>query len=548
MARVIVTSALPYAYSVPHLGNFVGSVLPADVYYKYLRMNGDDAIFVCGSDQHGTPIELAAVKKGVEPAVLADEMHQTIKTLFERYECTFTYYGKTHTEENKEVAYSFFNELYNNGYISEHEDMQAYCNIDKRFLTDRFIQGTCPYCHKKSARGDQCDSCNRLLEPSQIIDPFCAICGKSDITFKKTKNLAFDLNKLQDELRDFIKRNGKYNWSRDAVNKSLSMIKEGLRPRDITRNMNWGFQVPLSGYENSRIYVWFDAVGGYIGITKEWDSRKWRDYWQNEHTQLVQFLGKDNTLFHTIIWPAMIIGSKLGFVLPHTIKESQFLNFEGKKFSKSNKVGIWLDEALRIMPADYWRFALMYAYPETADSDFTRRGFADAVDTIMNDKIGNFAQRVLKLAAANRQLVEQGIVPESEKRVKAELEKYTAAFGKLQLKKAIAAVVGLAEQGNRIMSEKEPWLLAKAAKTDAKAAGEAKDVFSSLIAITFALGVMLYPFTPEASRKLLAHFKVVAEPTLALLSGATELDLEREPKPLFSKLTADEMEKLRKYA
>ena len=548
MARVIVTSALPYAYSMPHLGNFVGSVLPADVYYKYLRMKGDDAIFICGSDQHGTPIELAALQKGAAPEQLADEMHAAIKSLYDKYECGFTHYGKTHTPENKEVVYSVFNELYRNGYILETEDMQAYCNVDKRFLPDRFIQGTCPYCHTKNARGDQCDNCGRLLEPGQIIDPFCVVCGKSDISFVKSKNLALDLTKLQDKIKAFIKENSKNNWSKDAVNKSLSMIKQGLKPRDITRNMKWGFPVPLAGYENATLYVWFDAVLGYIGITKEWDPKRWRDYWQNEHTQLVQFMGKDNTIFHSIMWPAMLIGSNLGFVLPYTLKISQHPTSKEVKFSKSKGVGLNMRNALEIMPADCWRFALMHSAPENADSEFTKEVLEETVNTILNDKIGNFVQRTLKLALANKALVEGGVVPSSEKKVAVELERYADAFDSLQFKKAVAALVGLAEQGNRIMSDREPWLLAKAAKNDAKAAKEAKDVLSSLIAITYALGVMLHPFTPEASKKLLAHFKVGGEPTLALLGKTIELDIEKEPHPLFAKLTQKELEKLQKYA
>ncbi len=538
---------MPYVYSVPHLGNFVGSVLPADVYYKYLKMKGDDAIFICGSDQHGTPTELAAIKKGIEPYVLADEMHERVKKLFEKYGCTFTHYGKTNTPENKEVVYSIFNELYNNGYLLEREDMQAYCNVDKRFLTDRFIQGTCPYCHKKSARGDQCDNCGRLLEPSQIIEPFCAICGKSDITFIKTKNLALELNKLQPDIAKFIKSNSKYNWSKDAINKSLSLLKEGLKPRDITRNMKWGFPVPLIGYENSVIYVWITGLIGYIGITKEWDSKRWRDYWQNEHTQLIQFLGKDNTIFHTIIWPGMAIGSRLGFIMPHTIKESQFLVSETVKFSKSHGVGLNMSAALEILEADYWRFALMHMYPENADSEFTERGLVETVNVIMNDKIGNLAQRVLKLSKSNRFLVE-GDISVDDAAVKKIIKDYCDAFDNMQLKKAIGTVVRLADLGNGIMSKKEPWMLAKKAKDDAKAERQSKKIFSELLAITYAMGILLYPFAPKASAELLSYFGIDTEPTLEMLNNKVKPNLDEEPKPIFQKMTNKEIEKLKKYA
>ncbi len=543
---MIVTSALPYVYSIPHLGNFVGSVLPADVYSKYLKMKGDDVIFICGSDQHGTPIELAAVKKGIEPEQLANEMHETVKKLFEKYECTFTYYGKTHTQENREVTYNVFNELYNNGYILEREDMQAYCNVDKRYLTDRFIQGTCPYCKKRSARGDQCDNCGRLLEPTQIIEPFCAICGKSDIKFLKTKNLALELNKLEGNVKEFIKKNSKHEWSKDAINKSLSMIKEELKPRDITRNMKWGFPVPLAGYENSVVYVWFDAVLGYIGITQEWDARRWRDYWQNEHTQLVQFLGKDNTIFHTIMWPAMLIGSKLGFVLPYTIKESQFLVSKKLKFSKSQGVGLNMKSALEFLGPDYWRFALMYMYPENADSEFTQESLVEVVNTVLNDKIGNLAQRVLKLAKSNKELINKDIKVSGEERISKILDKYRDSFDKLQLKKAVGAVVELADLGNEIMSKKEPWILAKKAKENVAHAKEFTEIFDSLIAITYSLAIALYPFTPKASKELLRYFSIKSEPTLKLLSDPVNLDFSAEPKPLFQKMTNKD-EKLRKY-
>jgi methionyl-tRNA synthetase len=548
LPKILITSALPYAYSVPHLGNFVGSVLPADVYFKYLKMKGDDVIFICGSDQHGTPTELAAVKKKVEPEQLADEMHRTIKELFDKYECTFTYYGKTHTPENKQVVYSIFNELYRNGYILETEDTQAYCNVDKRFLPDRFIQGTCPYCRKKSARGDQCDNCGKLLEPTQIIDPFCAVCGKNDISFKKVKNLALELNKLQEKVKEFIKKNAKNNWSKDALNKSLSMIKEGLKPRDITRSMKWGFPVPLPGYDHSVIYVWMDALIGYIGITKEWDAERWMNYWQNEETQLVHFLGKDNTVFHTIMWPAMLIGSGLNFIMPHTIKESQHLVSKTLKFSKSQGVGLDMKSALTVLPPDYWRFALMYMYPETADTEFTERALEEIVNTVMNDKIGNFVQRVLKLARSNSSLIEKDINMKKEEAVVKAFRKYESAFDKLQLKKTIGAAVELAELGNEIMSKKEPWILAKKAKESTVHANEFTRTFSTLISITYALGIMLYPFTPKASQELMSYFGITSEPNIKLLDEKINVDFSKDPKPLFQKMAEKERERLRKFS
>ncbi|HUC39062.1 MAG TPA: methionine--tRNA ligase [Candidatus Acidoferrum sp.] len=538
MGKYIITAALPYAYSVPHLGNFVGSILPADVYHRYLKMKEEDVIFICGSDQHGTPTELAAIKAGVEPEVLANLMHEKIKKLFMEYECSFTYYGKTHTHENKEVVYDIFKELYKNGYLLERDDLQAYCNVDKRVLTDRLVQGTCPYCGKKSARGDQCDNCGKLLEPKQIIGPFCAICGKSEITFVKTKNLALELNKLQDNIGKFIKKNSKNNWSKDAVNKSLSMIKEGLKPRDITRSMKWGFPVPLAGYENSVIYVWVTGLIGYIGITKEWNSNKWQGYWQNEHTKLIQFFGKDNTIFHTIIWPGMAIGSKLGFILPYTIKESQFLNSKTFKFSKSQGVGLNMETALEILEPDYWRFILMYLYPETADTEFSEDLITQIVNGVMNDNIGNFINRVLKLSKENEPLIDMGADPIEEHVERAEkiVEKYKSSFDNFSIREALQAIVELSALGNAIMGNSKPWATAKLAKTDKNAKKELSEQMVTLLGIAHHIGILMWPFTPSSSMKILSYFDVEKEPTLDTIGKKPKANLSKEITPIFKKL------------
>jgi methionyl-tRNA synthetase len=312
--------------------------------------------------------------------------------------------------------------------------------------------------------------------------------------------------------------------------------------------MKWGFPVPLPGYENAVFYVWFDAVLGYIGITKEWDERKWKDYWQGKDTKLIHFLGKDNTIFHTIMWPAMLIGADLGFVLPHTIKESQFLLSNTFKFSKSNKVGLDMSNAVEIMPSDLWRFTLMYLYPENADTELSEEALTETVNTIMNDKIGNFAQRVLKLAKSNSSLIAKDIRFGGEERAAKAIEHYEDAFKKLQIRKAISAAVELAEIGNEIMSKREPWLLAKKAKDDPEVAKELSGIFSDLIAITYALAIALHPFTPRASRELLTYFGVTSDPNLKMLKDPINVDFSMEPKPLFHKIGKDELEKLRKFS
>ena len=544
MSKVIITAALPYAYSIPHLGNFVGSILPADVYYKYLRMDEQDVIFISGSDQHGTPIELRAIHENIEPSVLADRMHEEIKNLFEKLECTFTKYGKTHCDANREIVYEIFNALNKNNYIKEVKSIQAFCNVDKRFITDRFIEGKCPYCGGH-ARGDQCNDCGRLLTPEQLIDPICKICGKSDITFKEEKNLALDLPKLELDTRAFIVKNSSNNWTKNSINKSLSFIDEGLHAREITRPMKWGFPVPVKGYEDYVFYVWFDALIGYIGITKDWNPSKWRDYWLDKSSMLVQFMGKDNIEFHALMWPATLIGSRLGFVLPRTLRASEYLLSKELKFSKSEGIGLNIKTALEIADADYWRFCLMYIYPETSDSEFSLEVFEEVVNKIMNDKIGNLINRVFIIYKKNFDLIDESIEPDQELIDKVEkLEAdYVLRFESIELREALHAVIELAEYGNMLMSKYQPWTLVK--NNNKEKSIELSKIMNLEKVIIYKLGILLWPFAPKASRNILSYFGIDKDPLLEMLD--VEYDkiriVDKEIKPIFSKLTEEQKKK-----
>jgi len=544
--RVIVTSALPYAEALPHLGNLAGSILPADIYYKHLIMLGTDAIYICGSDQHGTPIELQAFKKKESPEALAEQVHNQIKSYLEKFGCTFTYYGKTHSEANKGIVYDVFNGLKQNGYITKIESEQAYCNVDQRFLTDRFIEGKCPYCGAEGARGDQCDTCGRLLNPKDLIEPHCVICGSSDISFVRTEDLALDLKKLSPKIAEFIEERKGNNWSKNAVNKSTSYIKQGLEPRAITRSMKWGFEVP--GMKDKVFYVWFDAPLGYIGITKEWSSDNWQKYWKSIDTKLVQFMGKDNIEFHTLMWPGMLIGSGLGFVLPTTIFAYEFLNSRNVKFSKSKGVGLNIETALEILPSDYWRFVLSYLLPETADSEFSIASLIEIVNKTMNDSIGNFIHRVLSIAKQNNAPHE---FSEPSPKIKSTIEKYVGSynlhFEKIQMREALRDVIELASKGNEMMSAKEPWKLAKSdSETDRK---DFWSVLTDLLYMARAVSVMLWPFTPSASSKALAYFNIEpSKPQLSILESPLQLDISIEIKSIFNKITEVEKAKLEKFS
>ncbi|MDE1868747.1 MAG: methionine--tRNA ligase [Candidatus Micrarchaeota archaeon] len=546
--RTIVAAALPYAYSIPHLGNFVGSILAADVYSKYLKMKGEDFIFISGSDQHGTPVELRAIREKIDPEKLAESMHEEIKALFEKYGCTFTHYGKTHSKANMDIVYEITDALDKNGYIITVEQDQAYCNVDRRFLTDRLIEGTCPYCESALARGDQCDNCGHLLTPAELIKPHCTICGKSDIKFVKARNMALSMDKLQKPILKFVESSRNNNWSKNAYNKSLSYIKEGLKPRDITRNMRWGIPVNRKGFEDNVFYVWYDGLAGYIGITKEWNAKRWKDYWLSEDTRLVHFMGKDNIEFHTTMWPAMLIGSKMGFTLPATIRASEHLISKKIKFSKSRGVGLNLNTALHILPSDYWRFALMHMYPETADTEFTKELLVEVVNKLMNDKIGNLIHRVLTISKNNSDRIDETAKIDAETGHKADeiITEYRDRFEKFDLRGALNALLELADYGNELMSSKEPWALAKKAAADSAAEKEFTEIMGSLLNLVYYVSVLLYPFSPDASGKALSYFGIMKEPDMKLLSKRAKPDLSLEITPIFSKVSKEALAKLEK--
>jgi len=547
--KYIVTSALPYIQTIIHLGNLVGSILPADIYYKYLKIAGEDAIFICGSDEHGSAIEITALKEGIPVEQLANENHEKMKALLEQFECTFTIYGRTGTEQNKEIVYKIFNGLDANGNLVESVSEQPYCNVDKRFIPDRFIEGTCPYCGYEHARGDQCDNCGRLLNPKELINPHCNICGKSDITFKQVKNLALNLEKMQNEIKEFIESSSS-TWSKNAVNNSLGYIERGLKNREITRDTKWGFKVPKQGYEDKVFYVWFDALIGYIGITYGLGKDFAESYWLNTNTKLVQFMGKDNIEPHTLLWPAMLIGSKTGYSLPATIYAYEFLTWNGQKFSKSRHIGMNLEEALKAMPAEYWRFALASILPETADTDFSIEVLEQAVNSELNDTIGNFIHRTLTLIKSNFNStvpeLQEGQLGTEAKQVLSQLaekeEEYRRDFDKIAIREALHEVVAIAALGNEYLSRKEPWAMIKQQKQH-----EAEEVLYVCARIVHDLGILAYPFIPSAGSRICSFFGI--EPMLSLVGeevAGKRLSLDALA-PLFQKLTKEQIEFIKSF-
>ncbi|MEM3215521.1 MAG: methionine--tRNA ligase [Candidatus Micrarchaeaceae archaeon] len=540
----IITSALPYVQDMIHLGNFVGSILPADIYYKYLMLKGEDAIFICGSDEHGSAIEIAALKQGTAAKELADKNHERLKQILEKYRCTFTHYGRTGTEQNKIIVYKIFNALDSNGFLTESVSEQPYCNIDKRFIPDRFIEGTCPYCGYEHARGDQCDNCGRLLTPKELINPHCNICGKSDITFKQVKNLALNLETLQNRIKQFIENGAKNNWSKNAINNSEGYIAKGLKNREITRDTAWGFAVPKQGYEDKVFYVWFDALIGYIGITYEHDKETAERYWLGSNTKLVQFMGKDNIEPHTLMWPAILMGSNLGYVMPTTIYAYEFLMWHGMKFSKSRHIGMNLEEALEALPGEYWRFAMASILPETADTDFTVEVLEQAINNELNDIIGNFVHRTLSFIKTNFSSTipvagaHDDDVEALLENVAQEEKRYVDYFEHLQMREALRSVVAIASMGNEFMSAKEPWKALKNQNQDTDG------VVFACAKLAHDIGILLYPFMPDSSDRICRFF--ATEHKLDNLQediAGRKLDLS-DLAPLFSKLTEEQIKKI----
>ena len=537
--RIIVTSALPYINGMPHLGNLVGSILPADLYSRYLKMAGIEHIFICGSDQHGTPIELSAIRNNIGPEKFADMMHARTKRALEEMECDFTYYGKTHTEENKKAVYKLFEALDRNGYICSEEAVQAYCNFDKRFVPDRMIEGRCPYCAGTHARGDQCDDCGKLLDPQEIINPKCSICGKNEIEFRSTTNLALDLPKLSEDIVGFVDRI-KENISKNALNKTTSFVELGLKPRQITRDLKWGFTVPKKGFEDKVFYVWFDAVIGYIGITNEWSAKESEAYWMGSDTELVQFMGKDNIEFHTVIWPGILIGARQGYALPARIMVYEYLNSGKMKFSKSRGNGLNIENALEVMGAEQWRFVLSYLMPETSDTELSEDLIFEIVNKIMNDKIGNLINRAIVISSRNKTLlVGESVSTEIGNKLRTVLDGYVRNFENVKMRESLRCVVELADLGNEIMSAKMPWELAKCNDAEGFSA-----VMNDVLHICKYVGVMLWPYAPKAGSMILQNFGIKTEPQFGVLEDSLGFIPNNEPVQLFSKIGDKERDAL----
>ncbi len=550
MERYVVTSAWPYVNNVPHLGTMIGSLLSGDVYTRFLKLMGRHVVYVSGSDEHGSPIEVEAKKLGIEPKELTDKMHEYVSSLIRKWNIEFTNYTRTHNPVHIKFVRSFMMKIYENGLIKPKKEVLPYCEYDRMFLADRFVEGTCPYCGYERARGDQCDNCGRLLHPTELLNPRCVFCGRTP-TYKETTHWFFELPKIRDKLLRWLKDHPLLH--ENVKNYSLKWVEEGLKERSVTRDNKWGIPAPFPGAENKTIYVWFEALLGYISAVKEYYEKtgkpeEFEKTWLDKNTRTVFFIGKDNIPFHAILFPAMLIATRQSYPLPWQISATEYLLFQEEKFSKSRGIGVWADEALEILPADYWRFALIRMRPETKDISFNWREFYRIVNTEINDDIGNYIHRILSFLWRRY----DGIVPEPKKYSEEDkqfisyiMEKTRESirhYEEIRLKNAIEDVLQIARRGNQYLNQKKPWETFKNDRDDADTT-----MYIGINTIRI-LAVLMYPVTPDFSTKIFGvlNLKQELEGILNNLAfdGIKPGHKIARPKPLFSKLPEDFLDKL----
>ncbi|WP_424965584.1 methionine--tRNA ligase [Dinoroseobacter sp. S375] len=561
MARILITSAIPYINGIKHLGNLVGSQLPADLYARYCRARGNEVMFICATDEHGTPAELAAAKAGKPVAAYCAEMHAVQSDIADRFGLSFDHFGRSSSERNKALTQYFAGQLAENGLIEEVEESQVYSHADGRFLPDRYIEGTCPNCGYDKARGDQCENCTKQLDPTDLIEPRSAISGSTDLEVRATKHLYLRQSALKDQLDAWI--DSKTDWPvlTTSIAKKWLHDGDGLQDRGITRDLDWGVPVKKGtedwpGMEGKVFYVWFDAPIEYIAGTAEWadanglDDAAWERWWRTdkgaEDVRYVQFMGKDNVPFHTLSFPATIMGSGAPWKLVDYIKSFNYLTYDGGQFSTSQGRGVFMDQALEILPADYWRWWLLSHAPENSDAEFTWENFQASVNKDLADVLGNFASRVTKFCRSKygEAVPGGGAYGPAEVALIADLTEklraYEGHMDAMDVRKAAAELRGIWVAGNEYLQAAAPWTVFK---TDPDAAAAIIRLGLNLVRF---YAVLSAPFIPTASADLLRAMRAedaqwpedVAE-ALSALPPEHAFDV---PEVTFAKITDSDRE------
>lgn len=559
MARYLITSALPYINGVKHLGNLAGSMLPADVFARYLRLRGHEVLYICATDEHGTPAELAAAEAGLDVRTYCDREHEVQKTAGEGFSLSYDYFGRTSSAQNYELTQHFAEVLEANGLIEERSDEQVFSIDDDRFLPDRYVEGTCPHCGFERARGDQCDNCGRLLEPTDLKDPYSKISGSRNLEVRETKHLYLLQTQMDEKLRAWV--DAAEGWPSLAKSIAYKWLDEGLRDRSITRDLKWGVPVtkdgkPRPGFETKVFYVWFDAPIGYIGATAEWaeaNGGDWESWWKTgkgaDDVTYVQFMGKDNVAFHTVSFPATILGSREDWKTVDRLKAFNWLNWYGGKFSTSEKRGVFMDQALDLLPGDYWRWYLTANAPEGSDTQFTWEHFQSTVNKDLADVLGNFVNRLLRFTNSrfDGQVPEGGDWGEAEDwladEVDTRLKAIAAHYEAMDYRKAAAETRALWAAGNEYLTRAEPWTHFK---TDRDKAAVGVRTALNLCAI---MAITAQPIIPEAAAKILSALGVPGgnrrwptESSATLLDALPKGTPITPPDVLFAKIADEQVE------
>ncbi len=500
--RILAAVAWPYANGSIHIGHVAGTYLPADIFARYHRLKGNDVLMVSGSDAHGTPVTLTAEEQGVTPQDIFVKYQAEFLDSWRRLGISFNLFTTTHTDNHFAVSQDMFLRLYERDFIYKGIMVQPFCESELRFLADRYVEGACPHCNFNGARGDQCDNCGRTLDPKDLANIICRICGNTPI-FRETEHFFLRLSAFQDQLLDWVRE--QKHWRPNVRNFTISYLESGLRDRAITRDIEWGIPLPIEGYDDKRLYVWFEAVIGYLSASIEWarnngEPDAWKPFWSND-SRAFYFMGKDNIPFHTVIWPAMLLGYG-GLSLPYDVPANEYLNLEGFKFSTSRNWAVWLPEYLDRYEPDPLRYVLASNLPETSDSDFSWREYVRRNNDELVATYGNLVHRVLTMASRNFGSVppqpdalddlSEGLIAEAHQRFD-DAEQHLRA---VRLRQALQASMSLAQSANRYLERKAPWRALRDDRTDA-----ARTLWTGLAVIN-CLKTTLYPFLPFSAQKL----------------------------------------------
>jgi methionyl-tRNA synthetase len=536
--RILIGVAWPYANGPLHLGHITGAYLPADIFARYHRLKGNEVLMVSGSDQHGTPITIRAEQESITPQEIATKYHQQFIDCWQKLGISFDLFTTTHTANHAQVTHDVFLTLLNKGYIYKDKMLQAYCPKCQRFLPDRYLEGTCPHCGFPQARGDECDECGKPLSSSELEEAHCYICS-TPVRFESSEHFFLRLSAFQDELKAWVKE--QTHWRHSVLGTTWKFLDEGLKDRAITRDLDWGITIPQSGFGHKRIYVWFEAVIGYLSASKEWaklrgDDLAWQAFWQGD-SKSFYFVGKDNIFFHTLVWPAMLMGYG-GLNLPYDVSANEFLTIEGRKLSTSRNWAVWLPDYLERYEPDPLRYALAANMPETGDSNFSWHEFFRRNNNELVATYGNLAHRVLTFAYRNF----DGAVPisgELDGQSQELLHKCETTLGNMDsllyrcnFKRAVGEAMSLAQEANRYLDEQAPW---KTIKKEPQAS--AKSVYT-VLSLLSTLKTIFYPFLPFSSEKLhkLLGFSGSVKEAGWKVQPLPPGQRLRQPQPLFAKL------------